>query len=134
MDVLPTLETLHEGLVAARGDEGDNPANVVQIACHAAVLLVDKYSAFSGACDIYIVAIGKNPARSLHLFLIYSPVMCPDHKLKWFQDHGRDLQQIKSIRSIVRDYWDTVYAGEEENELREEENKVIVKISLKSCY
>ena len=53
--------------------------------------------------------------------------MCPDRKLKWFQDHSCDLQQIKSIRSIVCDYSDTVYAGEEENELREEENKVVGK-------
>jgi hypothetical protein len=60
VDVLPTLETLREGLIAARDDEENNPANVVQVACHAAVLLVDKYSAFSGACDISIVAIGKN--------------------------------------------------------------------------
>ena len=42
MDVLPTLETLREGLIAARDDEENNPANVVQVACHAAVLLVDK--------------------------------------------------------------------------------------------
>ena len=61
MDVLPTIETLCEGLIAAR-DEENNPANVVQVACYAAVLLVDKYSAFSGACDIYIVTIGQNPA------------------------------------------------------------------------
>ena len=53
--------------------------------------------------------------------------MCPDRKLKWFQDHGHDLQQIKSIKTLVCDYWDNVYAGEEENELREEENKVIGK-------
>ena len=62
MDVLPTLETLHEGLIAARDDEENNPANVVQVVCHAAILLVDKYSAFSGDCDMYIVAIGKNSA------------------------------------------------------------------------
>ena len=36
--------------------------------------------------------------------------MCPDCKLKWFQDHGCDLQQIKSIRSIVCDYWDSLYS------------------------
>jgi hypothetical protein len=50
--------------------------------------------------------------------------MCPDRKLKWFQDHGRNLQQIKSIKSMICDYWENVYAGEEENELSEEENKV----------
>ncbi|KIK00434.1 hypothetical protein K443DRAFT_7641 [Laccaria amethystina LaAM-08-1] len=99
--------TLREGLIAARDDEENNPANVVQVACHAAVLLVDKYSAFSGACDISIVAI----------------VMCPDRKLKWFQDHGHNLQQIKSIKSMICDYWENLYAGEEENELSEEENK-----------
>ena len=31
------------------------------------------------------------------------------------------------IRSIVCNYWETVYAGEEENELRQEQNKVIGK-------
>ncbi|KIJ96024.1 hypothetical protein K443DRAFT_39129, partial [Laccaria amethystina LaAM-08-1] len=50
-------------------------------------------------------------------------VMCPDRKLKWFQDHGRNLQQSKSIKSMIFDYWENVYAGEEENELSEEENK-----------
>ncbi|KIJ90962.1 hypothetical protein K443DRAFT_126363 [Laccaria amethystina LaAM-08-1] len=108
VDVLPTLETLCEGLIAARDDEENNPANVVWVACHAAVLLVDKYLAFSGACDIYTVAM----------------VVCPDHKLKWFQDHGHDLQQIKSIKSMICDYWENVYASEEDD-LSEEENKVI---------
>jgi len=40
--------------------------------------------------------------------------MCPDFKLKWFQDHGHDLQQVKSIKSMVCDYWENVYVGEEE--------------------
>ena len=53
--------------------------------------------------------------------------MCPDHKLKCFQDHSYDLQQIKSIRGLVCDYRENVYAGEEENEPREEENRVIGK-------
>jgi len=49
VDVLPTLETLFEGLISAWDDKENNPANVAWVACHAAVL-VDKYSAFSGAC------------------------------------------------------------------------------------
>ena len=31
VDVLPTLETLREGLIAARDDEENNPANVVRV-------------------------------------------------------------------------------------------------------
>ena len=62
VDIILSLETLCEGLIATRDDEENNPTNVVQVACHAAVLLVDKCSAFSVACDIYILTIAKNLA------------------------------------------------------------------------
>ena len=62
VDIILSLETLCEGLIATRDDEENNPANVVQVACHAAVLFVDKYSAFSVACDIYILTMAKNLA------------------------------------------------------------------------
>lgn len=49
-------------MIIARDDEENNLASVVQVACHTTVLLFDKYLSFSGACDIYIVAIDKHPA------------------------------------------------------------------------
>lgn len=35
--------------------------------------------------------------------------MCPDRKLKWFKDHGRDSEQIALIREIVISRWNESY-------------------------
>lgn len=36
--------------------------------------------------------------------------MCPDHKLKWFKDRGRDKDQIKAIKQKVINAWNETYA------------------------
>ncbi|KAF8961226.1 hypothetical protein BDZ97DRAFT_1664494, partial [Flammula alnicola] len=72
VDVIPTLEELREGLIAAHDNDENDVSTVVQVACQAGIFLIDKYSMFAEDCDIYLIAI----------------VMCPDRKLKWFKDHG----------------------------------------------
>ena len=59
VDVIPTLEDLWEGLIAARDDQVNDVANVVRIACQARILLIDKYSTFAENCEIYLIAIGE---------------------------------------------------------------------------
>ncbi|TFK36770.1 hypothetical protein BDQ12DRAFT_699551 [Crucibulum laeve] len=93
VNAIPVLEELHEGLISACDDNENNISTVVQIACQAGLLLIDKYSAFAHDCDIYIIAI----------------VMCPDHKLKWFKDHGRTSRQIKDIEKMVVSKWKNNY-------------------------
>jgi hypothetical protein len=39
--------------------------------------------------------------------------MCPDHKLKWFKDHGRTTMQIKEIKKMVTKRWEESYCGDE---------------------
>jgi hypothetical protein len=41
--------------------------------------------------------------------------MCPDKKLKWFKDHGRNSAQIRDIRKLVITRWNETYKGEEES-------------------
>lgn len=60
VDVLPTLEELREGLIAARDDDENDVGDVIRVACQAGVLLVDKYSTFARDCDIYLIAIGAS--------------------------------------------------------------------------
>ncbi|PPQ84268.1 hypothetical protein CVT24_012844, partial [Panaeolus cyanescens] len=93
VDVIPALEEIREGLIGARDDEEHDVPNVVRVACQAGILLVDKYSAFTEDCDIYLIAI----------------VMCPDRKLKWYKDHGRVQRQIKEIEKKVIQRWNDFY-------------------------
>lgn len=58
VDVIPTLEELREGLTAARDDEENDVSTVIQVACQAAIFMIDKYSVFAENCDIYLIAIG----------------------------------------------------------------------------
>lgn len=58
VDVLPCLEDLRAGLTAARDDEEHDVANVVRVACHASILLLEKYLGIIEDHDIYILAIG----------------------------------------------------------------------------
>ena len=58
VDVLPTLEELREGLIAARDDAVNDVSDIVRVACQAGIFLIDKYSTFADECDIYIIAIG----------------------------------------------------------------------------
>ncbi|KAF9032378.1 hypothetical protein BJ165DRAFT_1357982 [Panaeolus papilionaceus] len=98
VDTISTLEELQEGLIGARDDQINNVPNVVRVACHAGVMLIDKYSLFASDCDVYLIAI----------------VMCPDKKLKWFKDHGRTAQQIRTIRKLVIAKWTEIYEPEDE--------------------
>ncbi|KAF9524138.1 hypothetical protein CPB83DRAFT_727737, partial [Crepidotus variabilis] len=100
VDVVPTLEDLREGLIAARDDTINDVSNIVKIACQASILLVDKYSTFADNCDIYLIAIA----------------MCPDRKLKWFKDHGRTPRQIKEIEKLIIEKWTEVYSPDEDEE------------------
>lgn len=58
VDVIPTLEELREGLIAARDDTVNDVSDVVRVACQAGLLLIDKYSTFADDCEIYLIAIG----------------------------------------------------------------------------
>lgn len=58
VDVIPTLEELREGLTAAQYDKENDVSTVIQVACQAAIFLIDKYSTFAENCDIYLIAIG----------------------------------------------------------------------------
>ncbi|TFK33878.1 hypothetical protein BDQ12DRAFT_614491, partial [Crucibulum laeve] len=57
--------------------------------------LIDKYSIFAADNEIYIIAV----------------VMCPDHKLKWFKDHGHTITQIKGIEKMVANQWKNFYVS-----------------------
>ncbi|TFK36012.1 hypothetical protein BDQ12DRAFT_699834 [Crucibulum laeve] len=56
---------------------------------------VANYSIFAADNEIYIIAV----------------VMCPDHKLKWFKDHGHNITQIKGIEKMVVNQWKDFYAS-----------------------
>lgn len=60
VDVIPTLEELREGMIAARDDQVNKVSNTIRVACQAGILLIDKYSTFTNDCEIYIIAIGTN--------------------------------------------------------------------------
>ncbi len=36
--------------------------------------------------------------------------MCPDRKVKWFKDHGRNQRQTNEIKKRITKYWQTSYA------------------------
>ena len=59
VNVLPCLEDLREGLIAARDDEEHDVSNIIRVACQAAILVIDKYSLYVDSCDLYIFAIGN---------------------------------------------------------------------------
>ncbi len=109
VNVIPTLEEMREGLIAARDDSENDIANVVRVACQAGLLLIDKYSTFAQDCDIYLIAIGEILLLYIQYQLLksssYDTVMCPDRKLKWFKDHGRTARQIKDIEKMVVAKW-----------------------------
>lgn len=65
--MIPTLEEIREGMMAARDDRDNNVSNVVRVACQASILLIDKYSTFANDCDIYLIAIGM---QASHIFLL----------------------------------------------------------------
>ena len=58
VDVIPTLEELRKGLTAARDDKENDVSTVIQVACQAAIFMIDKYSVFVENCDIYLIPIG----------------------------------------------------------------------------
>lgn len=59
MDVLPCLVQLRSSLTAARDDTEHEVANVVRIACHASILVLEKYLEIIETNDFYVFAIGK---------------------------------------------------------------------------
>ncbi|KAJ3500635.1 hypothetical protein NLJ89_g9707 [Agrocybe chaxingu] len=113
VDVLPTLEEIREGLIAARDDDINDVSTVIQVACQAGLLLVDKYSTFAEDCEIYVIAL----------------VMCLDRKLKWFKDHGHTTRQIKEIEKMVIVRWNKSYAPEDASQ----EDDDSVEMQARTC-
>ena len=58
VDVIPCLEDLRGGLTAARDDSENEVFDIVQIACHASLLVLQKYLDLIESNDIYLFAIG----------------------------------------------------------------------------
>ncbi|KAF8994101.1 hypothetical protein BDQ17DRAFT_1252090, partial [Cyathus striatus] len=91
VDALPELGCLKTSLEWARDDT--DAADVICVGAQAALLVLDKYSVFTSDCEVYQVAM----------------VMCPDRKLKWFKDNGRNSSAIKAIKAIVIKHWKETY-------------------------
>ncbi|KAF9530060.1 hypothetical protein CPB83DRAFT_868785 [Crepidotus variabilis] len=93
VDVLPSLYDLRGGLEAARDDSEHEVADIVRVACHASILVANKYLNLIEDNDFYLFTI----------------VMCPDRKLRWFKDHGRTIQQVNQLKSRVIASWEKSY-------------------------
>ncbi|KAF8983610.1 hypothetical protein BDQ17DRAFT_1393921 [Cyathus striatus] len=91
VDALPELEHLKTSLEWARNDT--DAADVICVGAQAALLVLNKYSVFISYCEVYQVAM----------------VMCPDRKLKWFKNNGRNSSAIKAIKAIVIKHWKETY-------------------------
>ncbi|TFK18126.1 hypothetical protein FA15DRAFT_603896, partial [Coprinopsis marcescibilis] len=104
VDVISMLSNLGKELQGIRDDQlkdEDDPTqfvvpNIVRVAAHAGMMMVDKYSMFSTQCDIYQIAI----------------VMCPDRKLEWFKSNGFSMDEIAKIRKLVEDRFSSRYQKE----------------------
>ncbi|KAE9384112.1 hypothetical protein BT96DRAFT_757860, partial [Gymnopus androsaceus JB14] len=83
-EVIPAMEDLREQLETASKDI-DLP-DVCCVAAHAGWLVLDKYYNIVSECE------------NLTIFLA---VMCPDRKLKWFEERGRSATQLQRIRERV---------------------------------
>lgn len=53
------LEKIREGLIGARDDAINDVPDVVRVACHAGILLIEKYTTFSAECPVYPISIGE---------------------------------------------------------------------------
>ena len=52
------LEAIEDSMVAVRDDNDAELPNVIRVAAQAVLLLIDKYSIFTGDCELYQIAIG----------------------------------------------------------------------------
>jgi hypothetical protein len=58
VEALPMLDAIEEALVHIRDDEEEDLPNVIRVAAHAALLLLDKYFSLTDECEVYRIAIG----------------------------------------------------------------------------
>jgi len=58
VEALPMLDAIEEALVHIRDDEEEDLPNIIRVAAHAALLLLDKYFSLTDECEVYRIAIG----------------------------------------------------------------------------
>ena len=101
-EVVPMLVHLEKRLKFVR-DASDLP-KVIRIAAIAGLLVVEKYSKLSDLSEVYRIAMGMSFDFTIHPPSFRAAVMCPDKKLKWFDDEGATVAD-----QLVRQRWSDTY-------------------------